>query len=582
MNISRIAATFAVSATLLLAGCMNEDLKIDNPLNTNGAKGYLSLSQLSVECVTDHQPVNGGVSDDGEAFMSRMSATTRAEVDINDFDCYILDATGSQTIMTFKYGERPSESIELDKGNYLFRIMSGEIPGVEWESPIYGVTEPFTILRDTTTQLTDLVCTLQNIQVSVSYSADLLAALSEDTTTTITVGENSMVFPLTESRSAYFLAPEPTNDIAVLVKGSYTPEGKDTPSQFEMNATIKDVKPGQYSDITLIIEYSDKGSIGIDVSIDGWVADEEIVCDFSTSLTEEIIDENENKPVITWVDNDIDTPVTLGADKFDDRGNCLVNFYIDIEAENTISALKVDITSTSTAFISSLSSFNIPTSIDMCNAGDATSTLRLMGYAVNENVTGQTNVSYDLTPQMKQLREFGGTHDFKITAVDAKGGTTEKTLSITIPSEQSGGPSIVWTGYDIDQRYTVTDGMTVDIVANVPAGIKSFVVTIISDTLTPSELRGVGLCDQLDLVNPENSKDSENPDNTNTSGIQTALDGFGFPTGDKVLNQTNVGFSITGFLPLLSITGAGDHNFVMTIVDNDGVTIEKTLMLRTE
>ena len=184
--------------------------------------------------------------------------------------------------------------------------------------------------------------------------------------------------------------------------------------------------------------------------------------------------------------------------------------------------------------------------------------------------------------KMKQLREFGGTHDFKITAIDAKGGTTEKTLSITIPSEQSGGPSIVWTGYDIDQRYTVTDGMTVDIVANVPAGIKSFVVTIISDTLTPSELRGVGLCDQLDLVNPENSKDSENPDNTNTSGIQTALDGFGFPTGDKVLNQTNVGFSITGFLPLLSITGAGDHNFVMTIVDNDDVTIEKTLMLRTE
>ena len=124
MNISRIAATFAVSATLLLAGCMNEDLKIDNPLNTNGAKGYLSLSQLSVECVTDHQPVNGGVSDDGEAFMSRMSATTRAEVDINDFDCYILDATGSQTIMTFKYGERPSESIELDNGNYHFRIMT--------------------------------------------------------------------------------------------------------------------------------------------------------------------------------------------------------------------------------------------------------------------------------------------------------------------------------------------------------------------------------------------------------------------------------------------------------------------------
>lgn len=50
--------------------------------------------------------------------------------------------------------------------------------------------------------------------------------------------------------------------------------------------------------------------------------------------------------------------------------------------------------------------------------------------------------------------------------------------------------------------------MTVDITVDAPAGIKAFEVQIVSDTLTPQELAGVGLCDNLNLVNPEDSVDS--------------------------------------------------------------------------
>ncbi|MBS6458834.1 MAG: DUF4493 domain-containing protein [Alistipes sp.] len=571
MKMPRITTLFTAAAAVLLAGCMNEDLHIDNRNDKDAEKGYLSLAGLSVECVTDHKPVDTGVE-------SKSLAATRAgEPDVNTFDCMILDATGTQTVKAFKYGARPTENIELDKGNYIFKMQSSEIPAAEWENPVYGLTEPFTITRNETTSLTDLVCKLLNIQVSVSYSADLKAALSDDTTTTITVGGNSLVFALNETRSGYFLAPLPKNDIDVLVKGSYKAEGKDEASRFEMNATIKDVKGGQYSDITLYIEYSTEGSIAIDAKIDGWVVDEEIVCDFSTFISENIIDDGENKPTITWLDNDIDTPVTLSEDKFDSRGNCLVDFYIDVEAKNTIASMLVEISSSNGEFMSSLGSYSLTSSFDLCDAGAAGNSLRIMGYPVNDEVKGKELVSFDLKPQMKLLKEFVGTHNFKATVKDAKGGTCEKTLSIVIPGEDV-GPVIAWTGYDINRRYPIVDGMTVDITVDAPAGIKAFEVQIVSDTLTPQELAGVGLCDNINLVNPEDSVDSTGK-LEDKSGIEDALKNFGFPTGSSVLNQTRVEFSITNFLGLLSFTGNGEHNFIMKVTDNDGVQKTKTLML---
>lgn len=571
MNIKRIMTLSVAVATAVFAGCVNDDLHIQNNGDSDKT-GYLSLTGLSVECVIDHKQSDEGV--DTQSCASR----AEADVDIDAFDCQILDATGERIIKSFKYGERPVENIELEQGNYLFRMQSGEVQGAAWEAPVYGTTEPFTIVSKQVTPLNNLVCRMLNIQVSVSYAADLLQALSDDTTTTVKVEPNSLVYTLTETRSGYFLAPNATNDLKVTVVGSYTAEGKDTPSRFEMNATIKGVKAGQYRDIKLVIEYSTEGNIVIRATIDGWVEDDDITYDFSTFIAEDVIDDDDKRPTIIWLGNDIDTPITLSDDKFDERGNCLVNFYIDIAAERTIAALNVDITSTNSDFIASLGDYNIPTSFDMCNAGTATSSLKLMGYAVNSDVAGQTHVSYDLTAQMKQIRDFGGTHSFKITAKDANGGTTEKTLTVIIPSAQT-GPSIVWTGYNIDNRYEMTDDMTVDIVVTAAAGVKSFNVVIVSDTLTPSELANVGLCDNINLVNPEQSTDSTGV-MTDMSGMEQSLNNLGFPTGNAVLNQTSIAFSITDFLPLLSFTGTGEHNFIMTVTDNNDETTVKTLMLK--
>ena len=560
---STLLSLVAIAAVSCESGLPTENTQL------SANKGYLSLSSLSVELVTDHKPVDGELS---------TRALVRAAADVNTFDCSIVNEQGQEVIPSFKYGERPSQNIELEAGKYIFKMISGQIKGAEFDAPVYGLAEPFTIVRKQTTTLSELVCTLQNIQASVSYSADLRAALSDDTTATLTVGSSSLVYGVNETRSGYFKAEKALNDIDLLMKGKYTQEGKE-PAEFEFTTTIKDVKAGQHSDIQLYIEYSTEGSIAISVTIDGWVVDEGIVYDLAGLISEDIMVDDTDKPVISLEGGDIDAPITLLATDFDANGNCTKDIVVDIASKSAITSAVVEIASSNPMMIASLDQYNLTTSFDLCNAGAATGSLKLMGLAVNDQIKGKTEVSYNLTATMKLLKEYVGTHTFTVTVTDEKGGATTTTLTIVIEGEQV-GPNIVWKGYNIDQQYTVIPGMTVDIVVNANAGIKEFTVKINSNVLTPKELNNVGLCDVLNLTNPAASYSSVNP-NFNTSSIEGTLTGFGFPTGAAVLNQTSVEFSITQFLDLLSFTGAGTHHFVMTVTDNDGNSIVKTLMIET-
>ena len=563
-----------IKSTLLLALSAIMAVGCQEGLRINGADGrenmgYLSLSALSVEVVSDHKPVDGNVT---------RAEATRAEVDINTFDCTIYDESGVNAIKSFKYGERPQEAIELEAGKYILKMISGEIAGAAFESPVYGLTEPFTIVRKQTTTLDKLVCTLQNIQASISYSADLRAALSDDTTATLTVGSSSLVFGVDETRSGYFKAEQALNDIDVLVKGMYTQEGKE-PAAFEFNTTIKDVKAGQHSDIQLYIEYSGEGNISISVTIDGWVVDQSVVYDLAQLISENVMVDDTDKPTVTLVGGDIDAPVSVAQTDFDQNGNCTKSIVVEIATKSTIAALTVDITSTNPAMIASLAEYGLTESMDLCNAGAASGALKLMGLPVNNQVLGQAAVTYDITGQMKLLKEYIGTHSFTATVTDEQGGTTVKTLAVTIEGEQV-GPVAILKGLNIDERHTVTADLSVDVVVTAASGIKDFTVNINSEILTPDQLGTVGLCDVLNLVEPTASYSTVDP-TFDASGIAESLANLGFPTGDQVKNQTSVEFTITPFLSLLSFTGAGNHDFIMTITDNDGNTTVKTLMIKT-
>ena len=447
-NMKNVKSTVAVLfAALIMVGCSPSG-SINGGIG-GGAEvlntGKLSIDALSIDCRIDESDPDIGILS---------TRATRGEVNVNEFFCSIINEQNEE-VLSFKYGERPTEDIELLTGDYIFKIVSGEIPGAAWDSPVYGATKPFKIVRNEKTEISAIVCSLMQIKVSVSYSEDLLERLGERTLTIVSVGENSLDFSLTETRAGFFLAPNVSNNINLCISGTYAADKKNF-KLITMNKEVRDVKAGQYSKIHLYIEHAAEGNINVGVTIRDWVTDEIVPCNVADLVNEE-----------EWEDDN--------------------------------------------------------------NSGD------------EGNEGGNDN-----------------------------------------PETPAEDPNIVWEGHDISKREPIVGGLSVDLLVSASKGIKEFYVKIESASLTPEELAAVGLCVVLNLCYPTQSYDSNNP-NTYID-VEEPLRGLGFAVGSDVLNKTFVKLSITQFMGVLQAVSGSDlknHDFVLTVVDNEGNTTVKTLMLQT-
>ena len=110
----------------------------------------------------------------------------------------------------------------------------------------------------------------------------------------------------------------------------------------------------------------------------------------------------------------------------------------------------------------------------------------------------------------------------------------------------------------LDAVNTVTENFGNAIVTiRCPKGIKNLVVTINTDSQAfTTTLGDLGLDKPFDLAYPGDLEE------------QIGEEGLGLATGDKVINQKEVLFNITDFVPLLNIY-PGTHKFIITVTDND-------------
>lgn len=135
-----------------------------------------------------------------------------------------------------------------------------------------------------------------------------------------------------------------------------------------------------------------------------------------------------------------------------------------------------------------------------------------------------------------------------------------------IRSRALAAPAIEWLDHDIKQRYRAVEGLDARIHIAAPAGIRSFIVRIVSEkVLTPEVLESVGLRSEFDLTQP--------------ADLQEMLEMLGFPTGDAVADRTEVSFDITQFMGLIPLLGNGDSDFVLTVTDNEGQTATEAVMV---
>ena len=557
-------------AAFVAAGCVNEEPPYkEEPKPTPGdATGFLSVSGLSMRVVYDETDVRPDDTSDQTQSPQAVSGTRAEQPDVDGFIVEILDADNAQVFKkTYaKLKQQLAEPMELPVGAYRMEVRSKEsTPDVAWEHPVYGATSSFTISKAQTTQLEEVVCTLQNIKVTVDYSSELAGMLADTSKATISLGQTSQEFLKTETRAAYFKSLDIENTLVFNFDGVFA--GTDIPAQFSKQIT--GVKAGQWRKISVVINYADKGTLLFQVTVDNnIIQDNSFVVDGTDNLLEELL-EDPNAPTLAWPGHDMSKPFTLTDAMFDDNGNCIEPFVFDLASPNGIESLRVNIASTSSQFMASMAAIQLPETFDLC-ALDASSPagiiLKGFGYPVGGELKGQQAKSFNIAGQIKALYEFDGTHTFSFDMTDAKGVSTAAALTLVVDkSAGQEGPAIVWRGYDIDKQYEVQKDMIIDIDVTATAGIKSFWVTIDSEELK----------DLLPVINmPEKFDICDIP-----ADLAAILhDEFGFPINEQVKNQTAVMFSITKFVEIL-LEIPGEHNFVLDVTDNNNVLTHKTVKL---
>ena len=582
-----IILTAAITAILFAAGCVNEEPPYKKDPETTPAPdgtGYLSMAGMTMRVIYDDQ-TDTQPDDTAGASVKPLTRADEAQPDVDEFIVEIIDAEGT-SFFNGTYAELQAETAandgkkELPTGSYTLEVRSEEPSQVlaEWDHPVYFATRDFAIEKNKDTVLDEVVCTLNNIKVTVACSKDLADQLSDATVSTVTLGEKSMVFGKGETRAAYFTSLAELNTLKFNLTGAFA-DTPDAPLQF--NKEIPNVKAGQWRKITLVITHADKGEIKFDIEVKNFVLDEEIRIDGTANLWEPVLEEGPDPtaPAIEWPGHNLSEPFRITDSMFDADGSCTEPFALNLSAPNGIESFELTISSTNPAFMNALAEIQLPSSFDLCatTQGPAYAILSGFGLPLGDKLRGATAKQFDIAGQIPMLYAdpgFEGTHTFACTLTDAKGLSTSAELRLEVSKGSADAPSIEWVDYDIDKQQILTHDMKIDIDIQVPAGIKKFDVTIISEILEPL-LESIPVPAQFDLCN----LDSE---------TEPMIKELGFPANEEVRNKTSFDplFSITDFVEMIFLVfdesqkESGTFDFQLSITDNKGQTTTKTIQLK--
>lgn len=146
---------------------------------------------------------------------------------------------------------------------------------------------------------------------------------------------------------------------------------------------------------------------------------------------------------------------------------------------------------------------------------------------------------------------IGGLEEIPVPGGDGNDGGEEPELPAA--------PSLEWAANPDFSPMEIAEGMDVNLVVNVPGKIATFVVGVQSSVLEPI----VGT--SMDLIYDE-----------------TFIENFGglLPTGDALLGQTSVNFSLSSLVPMIAGLNAepgSEHIFTMNVTDEYGQTLTRPL-----
>lgn len=409
--------TAAAATALLATGCVNEDPAYKNnepgtPPDPN-AKGYLTLADMSMRVVVDTD-TETRPDDTSDETAKPQTRTDEAQPDVDTFIIEIRDATGKlalqETYGDLKVSIGEAGRLELPVGGYTMEVRSEEAattPAAEWEHPVYFGSQEFVIEKNQTTPINEVVCTLNNIKVTLMCSKDLADQLTADTKSTVTLGETTMTFLKDETRAAYFMPQGETNTLKLHLEGAFA----DTPdAPVRINKSISGVKAGQWRKLSIVITYSDKGDIKLDIDVNDFMEDDEIPVNDPDNPGEPGLPV---APTLECPGYDLTKPFQLLASMFDAQGNYTRPFAFNLASSNGIGSFAVKITSDNSRLTGMVSGIGGP-EFDLCTIGasdPAYTVLAGLGFPLGDDLKGATSKSFDIAGAMKLLYPaYEGTH----------------------------------------------------------------------------------------------------------------------------------------------------------------------------
>lgn len=408
-----------LAGVLVFSACHSEAMDE----NVSHAKGNLNLSSLKTDVDLDIETVYVG---------SRADET----VDVSNFLVAIYDSK-SQKVEQWKYSEMP-EVVSLTVGTYSIEVLSAEAPSNGFDAPFYKGTATCEIKENELVDVPAITCKLANMLFSVVYDEEFQDKMGNDVVTTISVGENSLDIPYTETRKAYLIAPEgETAALNVTLKGTIDGETIDYSKRIDqvrvgVHNIIKyefdPVSDGSMGDGTLNVAINVDSSMNESDEVVGTNPGEEpCIDDFPTEGGEDPGEGGGEQNVPSIIGSDFNgNHFDIENDVLDIKGASTLK--VEINAENGIAHLYVEIQS-ETLDVTEVGLMN---NFDLAYPGDLEEGLNGLGFPTGANVIGQKHTTFDISTFTGLLVSFEGNHNFVIRVVDQNDLEETKVLKLRV------------------------------------------------------------------------------------------------------------------------------------------------------
>ena len=341
----------------------------------------------------------------------------------------VTDSDGKEVINT-TYDALQSEGdcqITLPAGDYTLEARSTkDVPVAEFEQPVYGTSKDFSITAGETTYVGDLVCTLLQCKVTVSYSDEFLASVTGAGKAIVNVKAG---YPLeyvlnangTYDQSAGYFEVE-GNTMTVVFSGNI--EGK---SQ-KMTKSFDNIAPKQWRQIKFVKKTNAQGNATFDIEINDLVSDETL----NNSLVadnEQIIGEDPDAPKgdggikleldyeagcdpeITDLENIVIVPVSTR--------DMAMRFRATVP--NGVKKFNVQIDSDNDSFLSAVDAANAR-ELDLINPLPENGIIfDVVPFPHGQELLGQTDIAFNLDAAQDAITIYPGRHTFKMIIVDQTG-----------------------------------------------------------------------------------------------------------------------------------------------------------------